>query len=451
MNLVSDQLLSVLLPILVATGTIFFFFFVLRLRKGKDLLVFEIGAIYVIVVSLYTLYPLFGFLANGLRFTALSDSRLFSAHPTPEEVGWVGWFHVVHLGSFVLAYLLARGRLPRLRESFTPPGSRVLIAAAIFYLADTLFFLSLKAFYGLSPTTYLESYLVYRQLPLYLAQLANHLGGIQFILQVVVLAVLFRNYAKFRLVIFGWLLSVTLITFVRLGSRTDMVLLIISAALMYQHLVRPIPFGRLVLGGAVCGVLFILLGLLRSGMQPVELAAFAYSNEFETVFANAYDLARLKGLGSVNDLPLQFYLSDLFALVPQQVMPVAKVAPSVWYVNTFYPEYAAAGGGLAFGTISESVVGGGLVDSAVRGVALGLVLATIHRSHVLGPRTFWRFVFYVWVTVLAYQLFRNTTFSLLALFVYRFLPVVLVVRLATFILARVPATPRAAHRNQVGL
>ena len=45
-------------------------------------------------------------------------------------------------------------------------------------------------------------------------------------------------------------------------------------------------------------------------------------------------------------------------------------------------------------------------------------------------------VFYVWATTLSYQAFRGTTFILLVLFVFRFLPVVIGVKLLAAALRR---------------
>jgi oligosaccharide repeat unit polymerase len=433
----NDQNLPVMLPLMVATGGIIFFFWALWQRRGA-LPYFEIGVIYAIAVALYTLYPLIGFILNGLSYTPLNDARLFLAEPTPIEIGKIGWYYVVHLLAFIVVYLLARGRLPRGRIRFQKPSRAALLAVIGAYIIISGFFLFLGQFFDLSASTYGESYLVYSRLPLLLAQLAGHLGGARFTLELAVLAALFFDYQKYRLLIVIWLASIALLTLVRLGSRTELMLLFLAAGMQYYYLVRPIPFRLISLAGLFIVGLFLLLGMLRSGQTFSRLNfgfnPFAYASEFETVFANAYDLHRLKSAGLIGNLPLTFYLSDLFALIPQQLVPFAKMSPSTWYVNTFYPAYAAIGGGLAFGTISESILGGGWIDLIVRGAVLGFILAQIHRVFVFRQPSFWFFVLDVWLTVQVYQLFRNTTFSLLVLFFYRFLTVIVGVKILSAIL-----------------
>ena len=409
---------------------------------------FEVGVVYAVVVSLYTLYPLVGYVVNGLGYTFFNDQRLFQTQPAPQEIGTVGWYHVVHLLSFVTVYLLVRGRLPR--EQARPPrpdGTTWLFVIAL-YLAISGFLLVLNLSFDLSASTYSETYLVSRRLPLFLAQLFNHLDGARFTCLLAILVMLFGNYHKYRWLILGVLALTALTTFQRLGSRTELMLSLLSAALLYHFWVRPIPFRVIALAGLAGLSMFVLLGLLRGGQSLGGLGLafnpFAHASEFESVFANAYDLSRLKAMGAVGDLPPTFYLTDLAALVPQQLVPFTKISPSVWYVNTFYPEYAATGGGFAFGTISESVLGAGWVDLAARGGALGLILAGLQRYMATHRPTFWSFVFQVWVTVLVYQSFRNTTFSLLVLFFYRFLPVVVGARLlSAFLKGSVRRLPRS--------
>jgi len=89
---------------------------------------------------------------------------------------------------------------------------------------------------------------------------------------------------------------------------------------------------------------------------------------------------------------------------------------------------------LAFGTISESILGGGWLDLLGRGAFLGFILAQVHRYYATHHTTLWRFIFYVWVTVLSYQLFRGTTFYLLGLSFYRFLPILVGVKLLSALL-----------------
>jgi hypothetical protein len=441
----TEERMPIVLPILAVTGSAAAFCWWLWRQSRDGFPYFEIGVVYVAVVWLYTVFPLVGFLVNGLRQTPANDMRLYLFRPSAGEVGSIGWYQAAHLAAFVATYLLWRGRV-RPRETGFPVPDRATVVAALFaYLVIGAYLLFLDWRFDLSAKTYLESYLVTRRLPLEFAQLANHLGAARFVLELLILAALFGGYPRWRSVILGWMAVVAGLAFIRRGSRTDVVMLMAAVAVMYDQAVRRLRLWHV----AVCGVIglsfFLVLGVLRYGTTPASQTAninpiFGYASEFENNLANAYDLSRLRAKGLIGDLPVAFYLADLLALVPQQLLPVEKISPAVWYVNTFYPIYAATGGGLAFGSIAESVLGGGWVDAAGRGAALGLLLAQVHRYHARSGATVWSFIFYVWATVSVYHSFRATTFVLVGYFFYRFLPVAIGVKVLASVLRAMPRT-----------
>jgi hypothetical protein len=184
---------------------------------------------------------------------------------------------------------------------------------------------------------------------------------------------------------------------------------------------------------------FIAFGVLRNASVADGHSwfnPFVYASEFEILMGNALDLAHKQSTGSLGMLPEGFHFADLTGLVPQQLAPFPKVDPADWYVNTFYPVYASQGGGLAFGTISEAVLTGGWVSAAARGAALGFCFAEVHRFYMRRSSHYWVLAFYVWLATLSYQSFRNRTFVLLLLFVYRFLPVMIAVKVLVTVLNR---------------
>ena len=431
--------LSVTGPLLVALLLSTWFYRMLWIRRRHVIPWFEIGAVYVAVVTLYTAYPLVGFLAIGGHYTATNDNRLWALQPSAQQVGAIAWLYVWHVGSFVVAYLVVRGRLPLIQRPLRVPGLSVLMAVAALYGLIQVFTIFVGLFYDTSASNYLETYLVQRRLPLLLAQGFNHLNGMKYVLAIVLLATLFSRYPRTRWVIIGWIVATALVTVTRLASRTELVLLILASAMMYQLVVRPLSL-RFVLTVAAVGLTgFIALGFLRHGLLSdghSVFNVFAYASEFEVLMANAIDLAQKQSIGRLGILPGGFHFADLTGLVPQQFAPFQKVDPADWYVSTFYPEYAAQGGGLAFGTIAEAVLTGGWLSAAARGAALGFCFAEIHRFYVRHASSYWVLAAYVWITSVSYQSFRNRTFVLLLLFVYRFLPAMIGVKVLVTVLNR---------------
>jgi hypothetical protein len=421
--------LLVVVPLVAVVVILLWFLWAIARRRGDRNPVFEIGAVYALAVSLYVAYPLTGFLVNRGHYGPYNDVRLFVQEPTTVETGKIAWFFIVHLLAFVAIYRIARGRRVDSGVVVPPVGRLVFWGALLFWLAVEAYFVVLSRAFNLSAGSYEESYLVYSRLPLLLAQISGHLVGIRFTAELIVLAFLFTRYRRSRWLIAGLLGFEAISAAVRLGSRTELVLLLFASAMLYHLCVRRIKLWKLALCGTLGVVAFLAFGIVRSyGMvlgTENPLRIFSFNSEFDALFANALDIHRRKATGEIGRLPAVFFYSDLLAVIPQQLLPFTKISPPIWYVNTFYPAHAEQGGGLAFGTIAQSLVGAGWIDLILRGGALGFFCGRLHAFHAARRGSFWVLVSYVWATIWVYQSFRNTTFSVLTLFVYRFLPVML--------------------------
>jgi hypothetical protein len=178
---------------------------------------------------------------------------------------------------------------------------------------------------------------------------------------------------------------------------------------------------------------FLLFGLVRNGMSSSEIFAeggiFGRASEFECLFANVYDVQSRKAIGEIDLSPEILWTCDFAALIPQQIAPFAKVNPAEWYAHRFFPAAAEQGHAFAFGTLAEAMAGWGWPDLVARSVCIGLTLAAIHRYAAKRSDSYWAFIFYIWATAWAYQLFRASSFLLLPMFVYQFLPVLVAVNL----------------------
>lgn len=436
----------VLLPVAAGAAVCAAYSWVLAMRRHGRVPWFEIGTLYVAVVFLYLAYPLVGFVAIGLHYSPTNDVRLQFAQPSAWQIAGIGWLYVAHLFGFVTAYVAVRGRLELRGVALAPPDGALVITILVAYGAIELYIFALGLFYNMRAATYLDTYLISRRLPLLVAQLLNHLNGMRHALAVMLMAALFSRYSRSRWIIAAWLLLAGVVTVARLGSRTDLVLLVVAAVVMYDAMVRPIS-ARVLAGLATTGLLaFVVFGIARNAAAGLPLASrnpFAYASEFENLLANGVHLAALGS--ALPRLPAAFYLADIAALLPQQLAPFTKVTPADWYVTTYFPSYAAQGGGLAFGTIAEAILTGGWVSALLRGMALGCCFAWLCRLQAEHPRSFWMFAFYVWTATLCYQSFRNTTFYLIVLTAFRFVPAMIGVRTAALALRRAASALRPAQ------
>jgi oligosaccharide repeat unit polymerase len=438
----------VILPMLVILIVEVVFLRALQKRAG-EIQVFEIGVIFSSVILLYTVLPFLTFLANGWTFSPLGDARLFAAQPSPREIAPIYWYYFLFFASFVLTYIILRGRNRHVIAKHQRPENHIFWTMLLCYVAIRIFFIFVRVQYKIDDAEdYGESYLLYQGLPLFLQQLANHLGGMALTLQLLLMAFMVFDFKKYRFIILGWVFFEFLgLVLFGVGARTGLFALLFAFVMTYHVAVKRLSIRTIAIVGLSVLILFVGLGIVRalSGSSPdAGFALLSSSNEFDSIFANAYDLRELKALGRTDDIFPQFYFADFLNLIPQQLSPFQKLDLSAWYVESFYPSTAQKGGGLAFGVISEGIVGLGWFEILCRGLFLGWIFAVLQKYLLGGRASFWKYGFYLWLTVLCYQCFRGSTFLLLPRAFYQFLLLVVILKAVSSLLGRSRSYQREA-------
>ena len=401
--------------------------FVCRLKREKRPVdFFELGVFYSAVVLLYAIFPAVEYLTGGLSFSVLGEYRLFRADPSPAQLGPIFWYYAGYLACFVFAYGRFRGQKVGAQQPVVGLDRRLVWILGGAYACTYIFFAVLKSMWNLNtPESYGETYLLYDGLPPVLQSMANHMVGVALLLQLLLMAFLMLDYARYKRWIYCWLaLDVGGIAIFGVGSRTGLMVLLLSFLITYNRFVKKFSMRTLATVGMALFVVFMGLGVVRALSSSADNPAFSLmgsGNEFDNLLANAYDLHDLKAAGDTADIFPQFYFADFTRVLPEGVFPSGHIDPSRWYVQNFYPAYADQGGGFAFGVIPECIVGLGWFDVIWRGLLVGWAFGMIHRFYVDGPNTLWRYAFYLWATVFSFQTFRVTTFNLVPRAVSMFL------------------------------
>ena len=447
---------SVLAPlgVLLLIGAVFL---VMQQRKAVGAPI-SIGSMYAAVILLYGTYPILVYvLLNGF-YTPFNDGRLFGAQPTPDEVGRVFWYYTIYLAAFCVGYLALAPRTPaRTPISLTVEGPALWALFTLFLTFRATIVLA-DLFFAADAGSYQETYLRYRHLPLVFQQLLGHLEGITSVLALAVVAVLCHNWRRWWWVVIGWLALELGVLWAGMGARTQFVLLCLAALVSYHYLHKPVSTKTLVYVAVALLVAFLGIGILRQygggGVAAIGIEVIASASEFESLFANAYDVERLVAFGEIDapSMAVTVYFGD-FLIVPQQLLPFAKTNLPNWYIQTFYFDLAERGVGFAFGSVAESLVGTGWPDLIWRGLVVGAALCWFDRIARKTELPLWSFVFFLWLVTSCYQIFRATTFALVPVFVFRFLPAVIAVALFAHLLraaASRPADTESAGRT-VGL
>lgn len=408
--------------------------------------VFELGTLWCAATVVYGVFPLLNFMAGGLRWLAVSDGRLqaYGYLTTPAFVASFGWRYVVYMLSFVLVYLSLRGRGAATRplhrpETYVPLVSILLLAAGSLYLAvvQLYFGIDLDPSYltrGSVPSTA-------SAMPHLVAQITHNVKATILIFKQIVLLVLLLHWREraWRWALIGWVTYEVLTVALRLGARGNAVLLVLTAILLYHRVVRPLTLRAAALAGGVLLGGFLFIGIVRqTGTFAGGLSirqSFVNTNEFQALFATAVDLHVRRAQGLLPTVPWQVYVSDLYLMIPSQLLPFYKWDPSEWYLEVI--GMRGKGIGYMFGVMAQAAIGFDWVDLVIRGSLVGLLFALFHRWYVRRSSSFWLTFIYAYVAVWSFYTFRATTFWFVYFVVYQLIPVIVVIRLIALSLRRV--------------
>jgi hypothetical protein len=409
--------------------------------------VFEAGTLCVLAIAAYGTLPLVGFLLMNGQWDPAADNRLFAYPFIPAELGMFGWRYAVYAASFVAAYLLVRGKGTVRTTAFTMPKPHAQTALAIVFAAIYLCKIGLRLAYGYNPEDFDYSsdptlaLLNAQAQPYFVQQVGHNVLSALFVVQLGVIVLLLAHWRKrwCRYALGIWLVAELLSTAIRLGSRGRVVLLFLTAGVLYHRLVRRLNFRILAIAGSLMLSGFLVLGairVVRPGDPMKERAehVLTVTNEFQALFTTAFDIHKRKEAGEVQSVPWQVYVSDFYLPIPSQLLPFEKLDPSQWYIDLI--GQTGVGIGYMFGVMSQAAVGLDWIELVLRGVALAVCLALLHRWYVRRATRFWPTLLYLFVSIWAYYSFRASTFYFLYFVIYHFVPVLLVTILLEKILSR---------------
>jgi hypothetical protein len=446
--LAADEDLRAVLGPIVAVIALTLLYLTVLLRRQGYLPLFEAATYFVVATAVYTVVPLVQFIMSGMECLNTGDYRLYGWAPTPREFGGFAWRHVLLLASFVFTYLLVRGKRlwPEL-EIARPPRRMVFVFVALILLLSG-YFIGLKTYLGPSVSVYEGgSRAGYLALPHFVLQISNVLQVVLLTLKQCLIVALLTKWhrGRWRYALLLWIAVEVIVTVQALHSRTETVLLLLTVIVGYHHIVKRICVRTAFIIGACLLGGFLIFGLFRDfGVENARQdarAAWGSPTEFMILYGNAYDIHMRKVEGSLPPVPRQLYFSDLYRLVPRQILPFYKWDPAYWYLEVLSPSNTM---GFVFGIVAQCLIGGDWIELTVRGVLLGLFFAAAHRAWRRYSGSFWATIAYLFILTWAYYAFRASSFDILYRLVYYLVPTILLVKLVTLIISGpVPPIARA--------
>jgi len=385
----------------------------------------DIGVLWLGIFALYATLPPVSWLLQGGEYSPWAG-RLFQLQPETSEVVSLLNIALAYIFGFSLVYIVLLKRVDRpVAKAQAYIGSAKMAGAFVIVLAASLIGVLIgKMGIIRSAESYSDSYRVIAELPLGLRQLLKMLGNFSSVATLVLLVALLQRWPRYSWLFIFYMLSI-LVSISPEGSRTEVATGLFGIVIAWHVLIRPIPTVWLLPAGVFGLLAFLLFGILRNFGSLTSFGDQGLGNvgagEFDTLWANAVELWQAKQSGVVY-APFAARFGEFFAFVPSQMLWFDKLDLSNWFLDNFHPIFKAYGGGLAFGAISQAVIGDGIVEAIIRGAILGTILSWIMKWVRMPTKVWWRFPLLLYILIWNYQLVRYSTFSLLGNVVQTVLP-----------------------------
>lgn len=420
-------------------------------RQDKRAPADDIGIMWLVVLALYGTLPPLSWLIQGSEYSLLSYHRLVNLQPSSDEIVQLMYIGVAYACGFAGVYLYLRRYVPQPRtQTHTTIKNPQMTAALLFVLAYLVLTTALRAGgYIREAESYGDSYSAVQELPLGLRQMLKIAGGFATIAQLVLLVALLQRWPNTRKLFIVYI-AMLLLTYDPGGSRKATAMGLLSAAIAWHILIRPIAARRWVASGAIGLVVFMILGILRGlGVWGGDADDFDPSDfegiglgELDALWANALHL--LQEGHSKLDIPFAARYGEFWGFIPSQMLPFEKLALNDWYLDTFFPDFKAQGGGWEFGAISQAVIGGGVVEALLRGGIVAALSVGFMKWYRSPTAAWWRLPLYLYLISLAFLSIRETTFAPLSMIVQGAIPALFLIELIATLMAQATPPTRAA-------
>ena len=384
-------------------------------RRDGRFPVDDIGVVFMFFLLMYSTLPPLAWIMQGGEYT--TPSRLFDLQPSGSEVSYLAFIGAAYAVGFAGAYhaLYRQIAKPISHRNLRYIDNALMFSALATALICKLIIVLVSISYINDASGYIDSYRVIAESPLYVKQSLGLLGGFYTMSIIVSLVALFERWPRTNIILYLYIfLNLVMLDFE--GSRAKTFISLSLLIVLWHMMVR--PFSTLeILVVLILGLIsFLMIGVIRGSESYMDALTgididSRLLGEFDAIWANGVHILQ-ESLQHPVDVPVGVYLQDIFAWIPSQFWPVEKIDWPNWYLNTYFEQYKAAGGGLGFGAISEAVMGFGIVEALMRGILLGMLSILLLKWVRAGGGVWWKIPLYLVLYLQTYYTVRNSTLAL---------------------------------------
>ena len=415
-----------LAPTMASVGVFAVFTFALKRKVGANIFG-EIGFLYLGFVLAYTVVPALGFMAAGLD----QLGPLSWLQPDPERLVAHLWRHVLFQSAVSLGYLALRGAAaPQTNPRPERPerDRRALVFSAIL-IAVSIASMTLMS----APVhSYYEHYTRYDHLPWLAHKLISFAVRSSLGLYCVLLALLFRDYKRYKVVIPIVVIAICAHELVySYGARIQALIVLMQAVCLYHFQVRRISIKAGVIACLAMAAVFSVVELVRpleadsaSAAPSLAETTLKPASEFGAVFLpgfHLYEERRQHALPPV-EWPMFFY--DAISLVT--FGDFTRWNPMNWYADNYFPTVDIPP--FTMGPIADSAMWGGEPDLVIRGLINGMFFAYIMRWFIRRRQKWWGLAVYAYCYSTCILTVKYTIFLDLSLIEKNLIPALLLVQ-----------------------
>ena len=435
--------LQILLPSFVTIAI--FLYFSLRLRfQIQDNIFGEIGFLYLVFAVAYTVFPAYGFVALESLSSGAGFKSLAVLNPNPAELGLHLWRHVLFIVAVASGYLLFRGRHTPKFSSFDTFGDA---EKPIIRLLFVIIVVSVIVLWSLSAPveTYIDNYTRYDNLPWIGRRVVMICDVLKTGGTFVLLTILFRNYKRYRLYIWPFvLLRVLQEVLGSLGARIDAFTILVAAALLYHYCVKQVTLRKGLLVTLALGLVFSAVEIARgTDLNPSDMKDAAQqeegmpAGELGAVFIPGFHLYAERANGTLPPVAWQVFFNDFISMLP---LAQTKWMPMYWYADNYFPDAVAPP--MTMGPIALSALWGGEISLVVQGVINGISFAFLMRWFARDGGSWRVMTIYVFCYSTCILCLKYSIFCQLEPLVKVILPVVVIV---SVLAKNIPGSTRPAR------